>query len=47
MAGSTGRADFDLVLLDVNLPDGNGFDYLQEIKRKYDIFVIMLTANDM
>ncbi|MDE7198449.1 MAG: response regulator transcription factor [Lachnospiraceae bacterium] len=47
VAGTTGRADFDLVLLDVNLPDGNGFDYLQEIKRKYDIFVIMLTANDM
>lgn len=38
---------FDLVVLDVNLPDGNGFDYLQKIKEKYDIFVIMLTANDM
>lgn len=47
VAGTTGRTDFDLVLLDVNLPDGNGFDYLQEIKKKYDIFVIMLTANDM
>lgn len=41
------RTRFDLVVLDVNLPDGNGFDYLQEIKSKYDIFVIMLTANDM
>ena len=38
---------FDLVLLDVNLPDGNGFDFLREIKKKYDIFVIMLTANDI
>lgn len=38
---------YSLVLLDVNLPDGNGFDFLQEIKRKYDICVIMLTANDM
>ena len=38
---------YSLVLLDVNLPDGNGFDFLQEIKRKYDIYVIMLTANDM
>lgn len=38
---------FDLVLLDVNLPDGNGVDFLREIKKKYDIFVIMLTANDM
>ena len=38
---------YSLVLLDVNLPDGNGFDFLQEIKKKYDICVIMLTANDM
>ena len=38
---------YSLVLLDVNLPDGNGFDFLQEIKNKYDICVIMLTANDM
>lgn len=38
---------FDLVILDVNLPDGNGFDFLQKIKAKYDICVIMLTANDM
>lgn len=38
---------FDLVVLDVNLPDGNGFDFLQKIKAKYDIIVIMLTANDM
>lgn len=38
---------YDLVILDVNLPDGNGFDFLQEIKSKYDICVIMLTANDM
>lgn len=38
---------FDLVVLDVNLPDGNGFDFLQTIKPKYDICVIVLTANDM
>ncbi len=41
------KEQYSLVLLDVNLPDGNGFDFLQEIKGKYDIFVIMLTANDM
>lgn len=44
---AAGQRDFDLILLDVNLPDGNGFDYLQKIKQKYDILVIMLTANDM
>ncbi|MDE7176263.1 MAG: response regulator transcription factor [Lachnospiraceae bacterium] len=41
------EGQYSLVILDVNLPDGNGFDFLQEIKSKYDICVIMLTANDM
>lgn len=36
-----------LLLLDVNLPDGNGFDFLKRVKEMYDIPVIMLTANDM
>lgn len=36
-----------LVLLDINLPDGNGLDFLREIKEKYpELPVIMLTAND-
>ncbi len=38
---------FTLVVLDVNLPDGSGFDFLTEIKEEYGIYVIMLTANDM
>ncbi len=38
---------FDLIVLDANLPDGNGFDFLRNIKAEYDISVIMLTANDM
>lgn len=42
----TGQA-YDLVLLDVNLPDGNGFDFLKEIKEKTNISVILLTANDL
>lgn len=41
------RKEFDLIVLDVNLPDGNGFDFLQKVKKEYDILVIMLTANDM
>lgn len=38
---------FSLIILDVNLPDGNGFDFLKEIKNIYDIPVIILTANDL
>lgn len=43
----TAEEQYSLVILDVNLPDGNGFDFLQEIKKQYDISVILLTANDM
>lgn len=40
--------DYDLIVLDVNLPDGNGFDFCREIKeRRPDTAVIFLTANDM
>lgn len=36
-----------LVLLDVNLPDGSGFDFLKEIPAYCAVPVILLTANDM
>ncbi len=36
-----------LILLDINLPDGSGLDFLTEIKKENDpIPVILLTAND-
>lgn len=38
---------FDLAILDINLPDGNGLDLLCEIKKRDNTPVIMLTANDM
>ena len=36
---------FDLVLLDVSLPDGNVFSICAEIKKEYEIPVIFLTAS--
>ena len=40
--------DYDLIVLEVNLPDGNGFDFCKQIKeRRPDTAVIFLTANDM
>lgn len=39
---------FDLALLDVNLPDGNGFDLCRIIKQaRPELPVIFLTANDL
>lgn len=38
---------FDLVLLDINLPDGNGYEIAKTIREKYsDTIVTFLTAND-
>lgn len=37
--------DFDLVLLDVSLPDENGFSICAEVKREYEIPVVFLTAS--
>lgn len=40
--------DYDLIVLDVNLPDGSGFDFCRQLKeRRPDTAVIFLTANDM
>ena len=41
------REGFDLILLDLNLPDGSGYELLKEIKNKGNEPVIILTANDL
>jgi DNA-binding response OmpR family regulator len=38
------RMEFDLVLLDLNLPDGDGRDVCRDLRRKSDVPVVMLTA---
>ena len=39
-----GKIDPDLVLLDVMLPDGSGFDVCRELRRHSQVPIIMLTA---
>lgn len=40
------RGDYHLLILDVSLPDGNGFDLLDGIRRRRELPVIFLTACD-
>ena len=37
----------ELLILDVNLPDGSGYDYLKWVRERSQIPVLVLTANDM
>lgn len=37
----------DMAILDINLPDGSGYEFLEAIRKESQIPVIMLTANDM
>ncbi|OAB41459.1 response regulator transcription factor [Paenibacillus glacialis] len=37
----------DLIILDINLPDGNGCDLCQDIRKTSAVPIIFLTANDM
>lgn len=37
----------DLLILDINLPDGSGYDYLRWLRERSELPVLILTANDM
>ena len=37
----------DLVILDINLPDGSGINFCREIRKASNVHIIFLTANDM
>ena len=38
---------FDLLILDINLPDGSGLDFCREIRRSDRVPIALLTAKDM
>lgn len=41
------REPADLILLDVNLPDGEGFDFCRWVKTKGEARVLFLSARDL
>lgn len=46
-ANKLNSTEYDLVLLDINLPDGNGYNLCNLIKPEHpDTMIIFLTAND-
>lgn len=46
-AKQMGLSDIALIILDINLPDGNGLEYLKDLRRTRNTPVILLTANDL
>lgn len=38
--------NIDLILLDVGLPDGDGFDFCSEVRKKSKVLIVFLTACD-
>lgn len=39
--------EYDLYLVDINLPDGSGIEWMKELRRESGVPVILLTANDL
>lgn len=37
----------DAVILDLNLPDGDGIDFCKKVRSRFDIPILMLTARDL
>ena len=40
-------AELSLIILDLNLPDGSGYDYLKFVRERSNVPVLILTANDL
>ena len=45
--GLLSKEAYDLIMLDVNLPDGSGFAFAQDIAALYEIPFIFLTAHNL
>lgn len=41
------KEEVNLILLDINLPDGTGLEFLKKVKDSKEIPVILITANDL
>ena len=41
------KEHIDFIILDVNLPDGSGYDFLKLVRQDSDIPILMLTVNDL
>ena len=41
------KDELSLIILDLNLPDGIGYDYLKYVRSKSEVPVLILTANDL
>lgn len=39
--------NIDLIILDINLPDGSGLDFCRKVRQTSKVPIIFLTANDM
>ena len=39
--------EISLIILDLNLPDGSGYDYLKYVRENGNVPVLILTANDL
>lgn len=37
----------DLIILDINLPDGNGLEFCESVRQRSQVPIIFLTANDL